>query len=91
MSACCRAGALARGASRELADALADFGLAFGLAFQLLDDAADGDAPVGDQADLREAAQEQLRRGRSLLSGLAEGPSRAELQAACDLVLAAAP
>jgi octaprenyl-diphosphate synthase len=88
MSACCRGGALAGGASRELAGELADFGMSFGLAFQLLDDAADGDAPVDRGADLRTEAQGHLRRARRLLDGLAAGPSRSELEAACDLVLA---
>ncbi len=89
MSACCRGGALAGGASRELAAELADFGMSFGLAFQLLDDAADGDAPVDQGSDLRAEAQAHLQRARRLLDGLAAGPSRAELEAACDLVLAA--
>jgi geranylgeranyl pyrophosphate synthase len=90
MSACCRAAAIACGASAPLTSALAEFGLSFGLAFQLLDDAADRDALVEEGADLRAAARALLERGRALLAGLAQGPSRTELEAACDLVLATA-
>ena len=91
MSACCRAAAVACGASAPLTAALAEFGLAFGLAFQLLDDAADRDALVEEGSDLRGAARGLLERGRTLLASLAAGPARAELEAACDLVLAARP
>jgi octaprenyl-diphosphate synthase len=88
MSACCRGAAIASDAPAALAEVLAEFGLAFGLAFQLLDDATDRDALVDGTADLRAAAQSSLSRARELLSGLALGPSRAELEAACELVLA---
>jgi octaprenyl-diphosphate synthase len=90
MSACCRAGAIAGGAPGAMAATLAEFGLSFGLAFQLLDDAADRDALVEPGADLRAAAQASLIRARGLLAGLAAGPSRDELEAACALVLAVA-
>ena len=90
MSACCRAAAIACGASGQLTAALAEFGLSFGLAFQLLDDAADRDALVEEGADLRATAQASLARARELLAGLAPGASRDELEAACNLVLAAA-
>jgi geranylgeranyl pyrophosphate synthase len=90
MSACCRGAAIACDAPAPLAAALAEFGLSFGLAFQLLDDAADHDALVAEGADLRAAAQASLARARGLLSGLAPGPSRTELEAACDLILAVA-
>jgi octaprenyl-diphosphate synthase len=88
MSACCRGAAIACGASAPVTSALAQFGLSFGLAFQLLDDAADRDALVRDGADLRAAAQDNLARARGLLAGLAPGPGREELEAACQLVLA---
>jgi octaprenyl-diphosphate synthase len=90
MSACCRGAAIATGAPAPTAAALAEFGLSFGLAFQLLDDAADHDALVEGAADLRAAAQDSLARARQLLAGLALGPGRAELEAACELVLAVA-
>ena len=89
MSACCRAAAIACGAPGQLTAALAEFGLSFGLAFQLLDDAADRDALVEEGADLHSAAQANLARARELLAGLAPGPCRDELEAACSLVLAA--
>jgi geranylgeranyl pyrophosphate synthase len=89
MSACCRAAAIACGAPGELTAALAEFGLSFGLAFQLLDDAVDRDALVEEGADLRATAQANLARARELLAGLAPGPCRDELEAACSLVLAA--
>ena len=88
MSASCRGGALACDAPAPLVTALAEFGLSFGLAFQLLDDAADRDALVEEGADLRAAAQASLARARGLLAGLGLGTSRAELEAACDLILA---
>jgi octaprenyl-diphosphate synthase len=88
MSACCRGAALASDAPAPLTKALAEFGLSFGLAFQLMDDAVDRDALVQGAADLRSAARASLARARELLAGLALGPSRAELEAACALVLA---
>ncbi len=90
MSACCRGAAIACDAPAPLVASLGEFGLSFGLAFQLLDDAADHDALVAEGADLRAAAQSNLARARGLLGGLAPGPSRAELEAACDLILAVA-
>jgi geranylgeranyl pyrophosphate synthase len=90
MSACCRGAAIACDAPAPLAAVLAEFGLSFGLAFQLLDDAVDHDALVADGADLRAAAQASLARARGLLSDLAPGPCRSELEAACDLILAVA-
>jgi thiamine monophosphate kinase len=90
MSACCRGAAIACDASAALAASLGEFGLAFGLAFQLLDDAVDHDALVAEGAGLRAAAQASLARARGLLGGLTAGPSRAELEAACDLILAVA-
>lgn len=89
MSACCRGAAIACDAPAPLTQSLAEFGLTFGLAFQLLDDAADHDALVAEGADLRAAAQASLARARALLRSLAPGSSRAELEAACDLILAA--
>jgi len=88
MSACCRGGAVACSAPPEAASVLGEFGMSFGLAFQLLDDAADHDALV-ENGGLREAAQTHLDRARTLLAGFARGASRDELEAACDLVLAA--
>ena len=90
MSACCRGAAIACAAAPQLAATLAEFGLSFGMAFQLLDDAADRDAPVENGWDLRAAAQAHLERAHGLLAGLAAGPSRTELEAACELILAAA-
>ena len=90
MSACCRGAAIACDAPSPLAATLAEFGLSFGLAFQLLDDATDHDALVTEGADLRAAAQANLARARGLLAGLHPGSSRAELEAACDLILAVA-
>jgi geranylgeranyl pyrophosphate synthase len=90
MSACCRGAAIACDAPAPLVAALAEFGLSFGLAFQLLDDAADRDALAEEGADLRAAAQARLAHARELLAGLGPGSSRAELEAACDLVLAVA-
>ncbi len=89
MSACCRGAAIACDAPAPLVQSLGEFGLTFGLAFQLLDDAADHDALVAEGADLRAEAQTSLSRARGLLAGLAPGPSRLELEAACDLILAA--
>ncbi len=89
MSACCRGAAIACDAPAPLVQSLGEFGLTFGLAFQLLDDAADHDALVAEGADLRAEAQASLSRARGLLAGLAPGPSRLELEAACDLILAA--
>ena len=59
MSACCRSGAIAVGASDEQEQDMSDFGLKFGLAFQLADDLKDQDAVYENLEEIRKLGKAQ--------------------------------
>ena len=70
MSACCRSGAIAAGASDEFEMAMSDFGLKFGLAFQLADDLKDGDAVYENTEEIRKLGIEQADIAKDIASSL---------------------
>ncbi len=71
MSACCRCGAIAAGASPQMENDMAEFGLKFGLAFQLADDLKDGDAVFENTEEIKCLGKDQSDRARDIASQLA--------------------
>jgi len=86
MSACCRSGAIAGGASREMEEIMSDFGLKFGLAFQLADDLKDGDAVYENLQDIRTLGKEQVEKACELTGHIEDKRIKDSFLALCDFL-----
>lgn len=83
MSACCRSGAVAAGATEAEEAALTEFGMKYGLAFQLADDLKDGDGVYTDRDDVRALGKEQVEQAVRCLDIFKPSPEKESLVALC--------
>ncbi|MDA3810032.1 MAG: polyprenyl synthetase family protein [Spirochaetaceae bacterium] len=86
MSACCRSGAIAAGATVEMEQTMSDFGLKFGLAFQLADDLKDGDAVYENNKDIKKLGIEQSEQAKEIAASLENEQIRSSFLSLCNFL-----